>query len=125
MVDFTEIGKVNEITDGTMKGVKVGEKDILFARLEGKYYAVSGRCPHMKAYLSKGMLAGTILTCPMHGSQFDLKTGKVVRWLSGSGSMFQMGKLMSALGIAAKTEKPLDIYEVQVEGDRILANIPK
>jgi 3-phenylpropionate/trans-cinnamate dioxygenase ferredoxin subunit len=79
----------------------------------------------MKGNLSKGKLNGTIVTCPLHGSQFDLKTGKVVRWIGSSGFMGMMGKLMSSLGIAAKKEKPLTVYEVKVEGDRIMANIPK
>jgi len=34
-----------------------------------------------------------------------------------------MGKLMSALGLAAKKEKPLTVYEVKIEGNRILAKI--
>jgi hypothetical protein len=48
-----------------------------------------------------------------------------VRWIGSSGFMGMMGKLMSSLGIAAKKEKPLTVYEVKVEGDRIMANIPK
>ena len=79
----------------------------------------------MKGNLSKGKLNGTIVTCPLHGSQFDLKTGKVVLWIGSSGFMGMMGKLMSSLGIATKKEKPLTVYEVIVEGDLIMANIPK
>jgi hypothetical protein len=39
--------------------------------------------------------------------------------------MSLIGKLMSILGIASKREKPLDVYEVKVEGNSITANIPK
>jgi nitrite reductase/ring-hydroxylating ferredoxin subunit len=59
----------------------------------------------------------------MHGSQFDLQTGKVVRWIGNPGFMGMMGKLMSSLGLAAKKEKPLTIYEVKIEGNKILAKI--
>jgi 3-phenylpropionate/trans-cinnamate dioxygenase ferredoxin subunit len=125
MAEFSEIGKTNDVANGTMKGVRAEGKDILIANVDGKYYAASGRCPHMKGYLPKGKLNGTIVTCPVHGSQFDLKTGKVVRWVEGKGLMSLMGKLMSILGIASKREKPLDVYEVKVEGNSITANIPK
>ena len=125
MADYIEIGKTNDISQGMMKGVKAAVKDILIANVGGKYYAAEGHCPHMKGNLSKGKLNGTIVTCPVHGSQFDLKTGKTVRWIGSSGFMGMMGKLMSLLGIAAKKEKPLTVYEVKVEGDRIMAEIPK
>lgn len=123
MVDFTEIGKTNDVAAGMMKGVKVNGKDILIALVDGKYYAAAGHCPHMKATLAKGKLNGTIVSCPMHGSQFDLKTGKAVRWVTGLGFMSFMGRLMSSIGMAAKKEQPLEIYEVKVEGARITAKI--
>ena len=125
MTDYIEIGKTNNISQGIMTSVKAAGKDILIANVGGKYYAAEGHCPHMKGNLSKGKLNGTIVTCPLHGSQFDLKTGKTVRWIGSSGFMGMMGKLMSSLGIAAKKEKPLTVYEVKVEGDRIMANIQK
>jgi 3-phenylpropionate/trans-cinnamate dioxygenase ferredoxin subunit len=123
MADFTEIGKTNEIAPGMMNGVKVNGKDILIALVDGKYYAAAGHCPHMKAYLAKGKLNGTIVSCPLHGSQFDLKNGKPVRWVTGLGFMSFMGRLMSSLGMAAKKEQSLDVFEVKVEGERITAKI--
>ena len=125
MAEFIEIGKTNNLSQGIMTGVKAAGKDILIANVGGKYYAAEGHCPHMKGNLAKGKLNGTIVTCPLHGSQFDLKTGKVVLWIGSSGFMGMMGKLMSSLGIATKKEKPLTVYEVIVEGDLIMANIPK
>jgi 3-phenylpropionate/trans-cinnamate dioxygenase ferredoxin subunit len=113
-----------DILEGTIKGITINGKDIIIARVDGKYYAASGRCPHMKAYLSKSKLKGTIVTCPMHGSQFDLKTGKVVRWLDGSGFKTLMGKLMSILGIAARNEKPLTVYEVKIEDNLVMLKLP-
>jgi hypothetical protein len=48
-----------------------------------------------------------------------------MRWVEGKGCMSQIGKLMSILGIASKKEKLLDVYEVKVEGNSIMANMPK
>jgi 3-phenylpropionate/trans-cinnamate dioxygenase ferredoxin component len=124
MADFIEIGKTDDLNDGKMKQVNLEGKEILMARVDGKYYATTGRCPHMQGYLAKGKLDGTIITCPVHGSQFDLKSGKVARWVEGKGFISFMGKLMSVIGLAAKKEKPLVIYEIKIDGDRVMAKIP-
>jgi 3-phenylpropionate/trans-cinnamate dioxygenase ferredoxin component len=123
MAEYREIAKTGDVLPGMMKGFKSDGRDIIIANVAGEYYAAEGRCPHMKANLAKGKLNGAIVTCPLHGSQFDLKTGKVMRWVGAQGLMGTMGKLMSALGIAAKKEKPLTVYEVKVQGEKILAKI--
>jgi nitrite reductase/ring-hydroxylating ferredoxin subunit len=123
MADFVEVGKINDLNDSMMKRVYMDGKDILLARVNGKYYAAAGRCPHMKGMLANGKLKGTVVTCPVHGSRFDLKDGKVVRWVQGAGIMSCIGKFMSAMGLAAKTAKPLAVYEVKIEGESVMAKI--
>ena len=56
--DFVEVGKVNEIPDGKMKHVEVDGKEVLIAKVGGKFYAISDRCGHMNALLSMGNLTG-------------------------------------------------------------------
>lgn len=45
----------------------------------GAVYAIEDRCPHAGAELSLGELNGTVLTCPRHGSQFDVCNGGRLR----------------------------------------------
>lgn len=116
MGTFVEAGKTSEFKDGMMKEIVVQDKEILLARVKDKYYAVSNRCPHFGGNLSRGSLEGTVVTCPLHGSQFDLTDGHVVRWLKGSG-------VLSAVGKALKGPKSLDTYKVKVEDNRILVEI--
>ena len=113
---LVEIGKVGELENGTMKILSVQGHDVLLARVEDKYYATNERCPHMGGKLSRGKLEGTVVTCPNHGSQFDLTTGQVVRWLKGAG-------LLSKIGKALKSARPLTIYQVTVEADKIQIEI--
>lgn len=77
-MSFVEIGNVNELASGKMKMVKVEENEILIANVNGSYYAIANRCSHKKGDLSKGSLDGKIVTCPVHGSRFDVRTGKAV-----------------------------------------------
>ena len=116
MGNLVEAGKASDFKDGTMKEVTVQGTGILLARVGGKYYATANRCPHFGGNLSRGRLEGAVVTCPLHGSQFDLSDGHVVRWLRGSGAF-------SALGKALKGPKPLATYKVKTEGDKILVEI--
>ncbi|MGZ8723938.1 MAG: Rieske (2Fe-2S) protein [Aeromicrobium sp.] len=41
--------------------------------------AISDRCPHAGSPLAGGALDGQVVTCPRHGSQFDVQTGERIR----------------------------------------------
>jgi len=116
MGKFIEVGKKDDLANGTMKEFKVEGQDILLARVADKYYAINNRCPHFGGNLSRGRLEGTVVTCPLHGSQFDITNGQVVRWLKGSG-------VLSAIGKALKSPRSTNSYKVKVEGDNVLVEI--
>jgi nitrite reductase/ring-hydroxylating ferredoxin subunit len=42
-------------------------------------FACTDRCPHAGGVLSEGELEGAVVTCPRHGSQFDVRTGERLR----------------------------------------------
>jgi nitrite reductase/ring-hydroxylating ferredoxin subunit len=48
-------------------------------QIDGAVHAVADRCPHAGAPLSEGQLNGRHITCPWHGSQFDVCTGERTR----------------------------------------------
>ncbi len=74
--DFIEVAKVNEIPSGQMKHAEVRGNEVLIANVGGKFYSIADRCGHMNALLSMGNLTGSTVTCPFHGSKFDVITGK-------------------------------------------------
>jgi 3-phenylpropionate/trans-cinnamate dioxygenase ferredoxin subunit len=115
MGKFIEVAKIEELKSGTMKKVFAEEHEILLAMVGDKYYATDNQCPHMKGDLSQGKLEGTIVTCPLHGSQFYISDGQVVRWLKGG--------LMSKLSSALKMSKPLRVYGVRVEDGKVLVEV--
>ena len=109
MGNLVEVAKVNEVPVGKMKGVTVEGKEILVVNFEGKYYAIGKICNHQRGDLSKGKLEGKTVTCPKHGSQFDVTTGVSVR---GPRVAFIRGKTGN-----------VPYYEVKVEGDSIKVNV--
>jgi nitrite reductase/ring-hydroxylating ferredoxin subunit len=48
-------------------------------RVDGQLLAVDARCTHVGGPLDRGHLHGAQVTCPLHGSVFDLRTGAVIR----------------------------------------------
>ena len=65
-----------------MRGFMVQGRKILLANVAGQFYAMDAVCSHMQGDLSRGKLQGTIVTCPVHGSQYDVTNGKVFRNVS-------------------------------------------
>ncbi|HEY5641196.1 MAG TPA: Rieske 2Fe-2S domain-containing protein [Dehalococcoidia bacterium] len=51
-------------------------EQVALVRSAGRLYAVANRCSHANASLAEGTVADGALTCPSHGSTFDLATGE-------------------------------------------------
>jgi nitrite reductase/ring-hydroxylating ferredoxin subunit len=75
---FVVIGRTETFPEGKLKKVQVAGEDVVVAKLGGKIYAIAASCTHRGAPLDEGELEGTTITCPWHGGQFDITTGKVV-----------------------------------------------
>jgi 3-phenylpropionate/trans-cinnamate dioxygenase ferredoxin subunit len=108
-MEFIEIAKTGDIADGAMKAYKLKEKDILLVKVEGSYFAIGAKCTHLKGDLSKGGLEGKIVTCPLHGSKFDVTTGECIS-----------GPKIGFLKLKAKNEP---VYTVKIEGGSIMVGI--
>jgi 3-phenylpropionate/trans-cinnamate dioxygenase ferredoxin subunit len=113
MQQLPELATTNDLKPGSMKMVSIGGHQYLLARVQDKYYAADNLCPHMGGNLSRGKLDGTILTCPRHHSQFDLTDGRNLRWTDWTGIKLAIGKLL-------RSPRPLQTYELKIEGNKIL-----
>ena len=137
-MSFVTIAKVSEIPAGIMKHVEAGGTELCIANVGCTFYAIGDRCGHENARLSRGSLMDTIVTCPMHSSQFDVTTGKLM-----SGPVLELGGLKEMFtGCPEKVKKAVaqmfegiaeeqrliktydqPVYEVKVEGSDVLVKI--
>lgn len=76
MADWIAIARVEECPPGTSIERVAGERMVALANVDGSLHALEGLCPHQGGPLGTGRLCGTILTCPWHGWQFDVVTGR-------------------------------------------------
>ncbi len=79
MAGFLKAAETQEVPAGQGKMVKVGGKHIALFNIDGAYYAIDETCPHKGGPLSEGEVQGSKVTCPWHGSVFDLTNGEVLR----------------------------------------------
>lgn len=74
--DYVRVAGSDEIAPGTMRRFELGGRRILVANVDGRFYAADDTCTHEDASLSTGALQAEHVTCPLHGSRFDLRTGE-------------------------------------------------
>ena len=77
MGEFKKVATVGDIQPGTGKLVEVGGRKIALFNLGDTYYGIDDTCPHRGGPLSEGPIEGESVTCPWHGSAFNVKTGAV------------------------------------------------
>ena len=87
-----------------MKRADVRGRRILLANVDGRICAVDDTCTHEDASLSTGVLKGELVKCPLHGSRFNVCTGKALE---------------------EPAEESLRTYPVRLEGARILVGLPE
>jgi nitrite reductase/ring-hydroxylating ferredoxin subunit len=74
--EFRPVARVDEIPPGAVVSVQLGETALAVANVDGKFFATEGHCLHLHGPLGEGRLEGTVLSCPWHGWQYDVRTGK-------------------------------------------------
>ena len=93
------VGSSNDVVAGTMRVFDVAGTKVTVASVGGHLHAFDDTCTHRACSLAKGKLDGTTVTCPCHGSQFDVTSGAVLR---------------------GPAQRPVRSRLVQVEGEDLL-----
>lgn len=92
----------SDIAEGSMLTADVGGKHLLLSRIGGEVFAVGGTCTHEETDLGIGFQIEGRVVCPLHLSQFDLKTGEVLN---------------------PPATVPLEHFNVKIEGNDVFVEI--
>ena len=92
------IGKAADLPPGRLAAFSVGSEKVAVANVGGQFFGLGDACTHLGCSLALGALAGKIVTCPCHGSQFDVTTGAVLE---------------------GPAEEPVPSYDVREEGGEL------
>ena len=67
-----------DITQNASKVFNIDDNDIAIINCNDEYYAIDDLCSHAEASLSDGEVYDCKVECPLHGAEFDLKTGEAI-----------------------------------------------
>ncbi len=90
--------------DGSATRVVLDDVPVCLVRAGDDVYAISDVCSHADVSLSEGDVDGRTIECWLHGSRFDLATGRPT-------------------GLPAT--HPVPVYPVRLEGDTVLVDVTK
>jgi len=93
---------VSDLKDGSPISVVLGGDEIAIVKTEGEVFAIRDWCSHAAVPLSEGDVDGYTIECWLHGSCFDLRTGKPT---------------------SMPATIPVPVYPVKIEGDDVLVAI--
>jgi 3-phenylpropionate/trans-cinnamate dioxygenase ferredoxin subunit len=99
---FVRACSVAEVSSGAALRVEIDGLDVAIVRSGDDFYAIEDECSHAAVALSEGDVEGCEIECWMHGSRFDLRTGK-------------------PLGPPAT--EPVPVFPVQIAGDDVLVDL--
>ena len=93
-----QLGKVADVPAGSVVAFQVEGKKVAVANVDGRLFAFDDACTHRGCSLATGSLTGTSVTCPCHGSVFQVTDGSVIN---------------------GPATRPLLTYDVEVVGGEI------
>ena len=100
---FVDVAGAQDVPEGAMQVVEVAGEEVLLVRHGGRVHAVGAWCPHEDAEMALGWVKAGCIHCPLHGSYFELDSGRVME---------------------DPAEEDLPVYAVREEHGRILVGPP-
>ena len=78
MSDYTRVCALAELAEDTAIAREVDGVPVCLARSHGEVTAFLDECSHAEVALSDGDVQDGTIECWLHGSRFDLRTGKPI-----------------------------------------------
>jgi len=104
VADFQRACAVTDVADGSAVRVTIDGVPVAVVRSSGEVYAIHDVCSHANVALSEGEIDDQTIECWLHGSRFDLVTGRPT-------------------GLPAT--QPVPVYPVKIDGDDVLVSVAK
>lgn len=98
MADFARVAGIRDVPESGLLAVELDGRKLVLARVDGAIHVLDGICTHAEALLAEGSLYEECLMCPVHGGEFDARTGEA---------------------ITLPATEPLATHEVRIEGDEV------
>ena len=101
-MSFTKVCTLADVPDEGALRVDVDGVDVAVVRSKGHVHAIDDTCSHAEVSLSEGDVSGGEVECWLHGSRFDLETGRPT---------------------CLPATRPIAVYPVRVDGEDVLVDV--
>ena len=102
MSEFLRACRYDDVPELGTRRVEIDGVPICVVRSGGEIYAIYDVCSHADVALSEGDVEDTTIECWLHGSRFDLTTGRPT-------------------GLPAT--RPVPVYQTKIDGDDVLVRL--
>ena len=99
---MTRVAALSDIPEGGTLAVEVDGVEVALVRTSEEVFAIHDECSHAQIALSEGEVEGCEIECWLHGSMFDLRTGKPTN---------------------LPATEPVPIYPCKVDGDEVYVDV--
>ena len=101
-MSLTRVCAISDVAPESAIAVEVGRDDVAIVHSGGTFYAIADQCSHAAIPLSEGDVSDGEIECYLHGSRFDLRTGR-------------------PLGLPAT--QPVAVYACRVDDDTVVVDV--
>lgn len=101
-MSFVEAAQLADVPEGGVLAVEIEGQEIALVRDGDDVYAIRDECSHASIPLSEGDVEGCEIECWLHGSRFDVRTGKPVN---------------------LPATEPVPTYPTQITGDVVMIDL--
>ncbi|HZT97872.1 MAG TPA: bifunctional 3-phenylpropionate/cinnamic acid dioxygenase ferredoxin subunit [Chloroflexota bacterium] len=101
---WVPVCKTADVSSGDAACIKLDDRFLAIYNVDGEFFASDDSCTHEEASLAEGFLEDHLIECPLHGSQFDVRSGEV---------------------LSLPAVRPLRTYPVRLEGDDVLVELDR
>ena len=114
-----KIASTNDISPNKVLKTSANGQSIIVAKVGDKHCAIANKCPHFGLPMAKGKFENGVITCPFHGSKFEICTGKNVEWVESfvglplpniAKKMIAMGKAPTDVASFTVTQEGNDLF---------------
>ena len=119
---FTDVAGSDEVKENAAHAARIDGVRLLLTRVGGAVHAIENRCPHLGLSMARGKVDGSVITCPWHGSSFDVCTGENRDWITAVAGV----KVPDwSRGLIAFGKKPTGVrtFPAREENGRVLVDV--
>jgi len=118
----TKVAEIGALHEGKGLVVKAKARSLVLIKTNGRVHALENKCPHLNMPLGRGKIENGEITCPFHGSKFNIETGANTDWVCAFVGL-PVPIWTRALLALGKKPKPVKTFPVYVENNDVFVEL--